>query len=96
MSNFAEKRDFMRMAIDCLLSFSRRGEQQSFEGHVVNLSSKGILFTAIDQFEKGDQLELVLTPTNSSTSPMEASVVVSRVTFNDEVYELACEITEMK
>jgi len=96
MSNFAEKRDFMRMAIDCLLSFSRRGEQQSFEGHVVNLSSKGILFTAIDQFEKGDQLELVLTPTNSSTTPMEASVVVSRVTFNDEVYELACEITEMK
>jgi len=86
----------MRMAIDCLLSFSRRGEQQSFEGHVVNLSSKGILFTAIDQFEKGDQLELVLTPTNSSTTPMEASVVVSRVTFNDEVYELACEITEMK
>jgi len=96
MSNFAEKRDFMRMAIDCLLSFSRRGEQQSFEGHVVNLSSKGILFTAIDQFEKGDQLELLLTPTNSSTTPMEASVVVSRVTFNDEVYELACEITEMK
>lgn len=84
------------MAIDCLLSFSRRGEQQSFEGHVVNLSSKGILFTAIDQFEEGDQLEIVLTPTNSSTSPMEASVVVSRVTFNDEVYELACEITEMK
>jgi hypothetical protein len=96
MNEFAEKRDFMRMAIDCLLSFSRSGEQQSFEGHVVNLSSKGILFTAIDQFEKGDQLELVLTPTNSSTSPMEASVVVSRVTFNDEVYELACEITEMK
>jgi hypothetical protein len=96
MNEFAEKRDFMRMAIDCLLCFSRSGEQQSFEGHVVNLSSKGILFTAIDQFEKGDQLELVLTPTNSSTSPMEASVVVSRVTFNDEVYELACKITEMK
>lgn len=96
MNDFAEKRDFLRMAIDCLLSFSRRGEQQSFEGHVVNLSSKGILFTAIDQFEEGDQLEIVLTPTNSSTSPMEASVVVSRVTFNDEVYELACEITEMK
>jgi len=96
MNDFAEKRDFMRMAIDCLLCFSKRGDQQSFEGHVVNLSTKGILFTAIDQFEEGDQLEIVLTPTNSSTSPMEASVVVSRVTFNDEVYELACEITEMK
>ena len=84
------------MAIDCLLSFSRKCEQDSYEGHVVNLSSKGILFTASDEFEEGDQLDLVLTPTNSKTSPMLASVVVIRVTFNDSVYELACEILEMK
>jgi hypothetical protein len=96
MANFAEKRDFLRMAIDCLLSFSKKGEQQSQEGHVVNLSSKGILFTASDQYEEGDQLDLVLTPTNSKTSPMQASVVVIRVTFNDSVYELACEILEIK
>ena len=96
MANFAEKRDFLRMAIDCLLSFSRKGEQHSYQGHVVNLSSKGILFTSRDQFEEGDQLDLVLTPTNSKTSPMLASVVVLRVTFNDSVYELACEILEMK
>ena len=96
MANFAEKRDFLRMAIDCLLSFSKKGEQQSLEGHVVNLSSMGILFTASDPYEEGDELELVLTPTNSLTSPMEASVVVSRVTFNNSVYELACEIIEMK
>ena len=96
MNNFAEKRDFLRMAIDCLLSFSRKGDNQPFEGHVVNLSSKGILFTSKDQFEAGDQLDIVLTPTNSLTSPMQASVIVSRSTFNDSVYELACEIVEIK
>jgi hypothetical protein len=96
MNNFAEKRDFLRMAIDCLLSFSRKGDNQSFKGHVVNLSSKGILFTSKAEFEAGDQLEIVLTPTNSLTSPMQASVVVSRATFNDSVYELACEILEIK
>ena len=84
------------MAIDCLLSFSKNGGDQSYEGHVVNLSSKGILITARDRFEAGEQLDLVLTPTNSSTSPMKASVVVIRSTFNDSVYELACEIMEMK
>ena len=84
------------MAIDCLLSFSKKGERQSFEGHVINLSSKGILFTASDQFEEGEQLEIVLTPTNSQTSPMHALVVISRVTFNDSVYELACEILKIK
>lgn len=83
------------MAIDCLLSFSKKGDKQSFEGHVVNLSSKGILFTAVNEFAEGDQLEIVLTPTNSLTSPMKASVIISRVTFNDSVYELACEIVKI-
>ena len=83
------------MAIDCLLSFSKKGDKQSFEGHVVNLSSKGILFTSVNEFAEADQLEIVLTPTNSLTSPMKASVVISRVTFNDSVYELACEIVEI-
>jgi hypothetical protein len=96
MNNFAEKRDFLRMAIDCLLSFSRKGDKQSFKGHVVNLSSKGILFTSVTEFEEGDQLDIILTPTNSLTSPMQASVVVSRAIFNDSVYELACEILEIK
>lgn len=96
MANFSEKRDFLRMAIDCLLSFSENGGNQSYEGHVVNLSSKGILFTSREPFEEGDQLELLLTPTNSQTSPMKASVVVIRATFNQSVYELACEIMEMK
>ena len=84
------------MAIDCLLSFSRKGDKKSFVGHVVNLSSKGILFTSVSEFEEGDQLDIILTPTNSVTSPMQASVVVSRAIFNDSVYELACEIIEIK
>ncbi len=32
MNNIAEKRDFLRMAIDCQLSYSKKGEQQSLEG----------------------------------------------------------------
>ena len=65
MTNFSEKRDFLRMAIDCQLSFAKKGEAQSLEGHVVNLSSKGILFTATDKYEVGEQLDIVLTPANS-------------------------------
>ncbi len=96
MNKIAEKRDFLRMAIDCQLSFSKIGEKQSFEGHVVNLSSKGILFTAIDKYEAGDQLDIVLTPANLQSAPMEASVVLVRATYNGSVYELACEITGNK
>ncbi len=96
MSDFGEKRDFLRMAIDCQFSFCERGGQKVFNGHVINLSSKGILFTSSEQFSEGTHIEIVLTPSNSLTPPMEASVVVARVTDNDSIYELACEITEIR
>jgi hypothetical protein len=41
-------------------------------------------------------LEITLTPSNSLTPPMEASVVVSRVSNNDTVFEIACEIEEVR
>ena len=96
MSDYSEKRDFQRMAIDCGFSFSKRGEQQSHDGHVINLSSMGILFTSEQSFEPGSGLEIVLTPSNSLTPPMEASVTVTRVTDNESIYELACEIEEIR
>lgn len=95
MTDYSEKRDFQRMTIDCVLSLSKKDGPQSFEGHVVNLSSKGILFTSIEKFEEGASLDIVLTPSNSNTPPMEASVVVSRVIDNESVYEVACEIEKI-
>ncbi len=96
MSDYSEKRDFQRMAIDCELSFHEPGGQQVYDGHVINLSSKGILFTSGEHFEAGVPLNIVLTPSNSLTPPMEASVLITRVTNNDTIYEIACEITEIK
>jgi len=96
MSDYSEKRDFQRMAIDCGFSFSKTGEQQSHDGQVINLSSKGILFTSSEPFEVGTSLEFVLTPSNSLTPPMEASVTVSRVDNKESVYELACKIEEIR
>lgn len=96
MPDYAEKRDFQRMAIDCALSFSKKDESQSFEGHVINLSSTGILFTSVENFDEGTSLEIVLTPSNSLTPPMEATAVITRVIDNNSVYELACEIGKIK
>ena len=92
MIDYAEKRDFLRMPIDCELSFTQSGSESLHIGNVINLSHKGILFTSIE----GAQLEITLTPSNSATPPMQASVVVSRVKHNDEVYEIACEIADFR
>ncbi len=96
MIDYAEKRDFLRMPIDCELSFSETGSSKQYQGNVINLSSKGILFTSNEKFEPGTSLDIVLTPSNSITPPMEATVSVSRVVDNDVLFEIACEIDEIK
>lgn len=96
MIDYAEKRDFLRMPIDCELTFNEAGGSRQYQGSVINLSSKGILFTSNEKFDAGSRLDIVLTPSNSLTPPMEATVVVSRVVDNDVLFEIACEIEEIK
>ena len=96
MIDYAEKRDFLRMPIDCELSFSEAGSSKQHSGNVINLSSKGILFTSSTEFQPGTRLDITLTPSNSITPPMEARVVVMRVVDNEVKFEIACEIEEIK
>ena len=96
MNEFAEKRDFQRMALDCEFCFRRPSDNQQYTGQVINLSSKGILFTSSESVEVDTALEILVTPSNSITPPMEASVVVSRVTNNQSIYEIACEIVDIR
>lgn len=95
MSEYAEKRDFQRMAIDCILSFSINGESETYNGSVINLSSKGILFTSTEAIKEGSSLNIVLTPSNSITPPMEADATVTRVIDNDSIYEIGCTIVKI-
>ena len=96
MIDYAEKRDFLRMPIDCELSFTESGSSKQYPGNVINLSSRGILFTSTEMFAEGSLLDIVLTPSNSLTPPMEATVVVARVSNNEVLFEIACEIQDIK
>ena len=69
MIDYAEKRDFLRMPIDCELQFALTGSVERFHGNVINLSSKGILFTSSESFDEGAALDIVLTPSNPLTPP---------------------------
>ena len=84
-----EKRDFLRMPIDCNLKYSVVGDDREIEGKVINLSSNGILFTSKQKLETGSLLTLVLTASHN-TPPMHATVKVARVVSNQVHYEIAC------
>jgi hypothetical protein len=89
MNKFPEKRDFLRMPIDCNLRFSVVGDDREFKGKVINLSSTGILFTSKQRLEVDSLLTLVLTASHD-TPPMHATVKVARVISNRVQYEVAC------
>ena len=92
MSKYAEKRDYQRMAIDCVLNFSSKGNAEVYRGNVINLSSKGILFTSMEALKENSELQILLTPSNSITPPMEADAIVKRVKENQPAFEIACTI----
>lgn len=95
MSDFAEKRDFHRMALDCKFAFLKPGSNQQYPGQVINLTSKGILFNSSESIELDSVVEIVVTPSNSPTEPMRASVQVNRVTDHETVFEIAGEILKI-
>ena len=84
-----EKRNFLRMPIDCNLKYSVVDDDREFEGKIINLSSEGILFTSKQRLEVGGLLSIVLTASND-TPPMHATVKVTRVISNRVQYEVAC------
>ena len=77
------------MPIDCHLSYCVVGDDRDFEGKVINLSDKGILFTSKQKLEVGSLLSLVLTASQTETPPMHATVKVTRVISNRVQYEVA-------
>ena len=90
MTNNNEKRNSLRMPIDCHLRYSVVGDDRDFEGKVINLSDKGILFTSRQKLEVGSLLTVVLTASQTKTPPMHATVKVTRVISNRIQYEVAC------
>lgn len=94
MLNIDEKRGFLRMPIDCSMVFNVHDDDREHKAKVVNLSSQGILFTSRQRLELGSLLDIVLTPSHADTPPMHATVEVTRVTSNQVLYEVACEIRQ--
>jgi hypothetical protein len=95
MIAYAEKRDYLRMAIDCSFRFTVVDDHRQHQGKVINLSSRGILFTSKQRLETGTLLDIVLAPSHPTTPPMHAKAEVARVTGNRLFYEVACRIKKI-
>lgn len=97
--DYDEKRDFMRMAVDCEVRFRRVGNEREFSGQVVNLSGRGLLFQSGEALTAGERLELsVEPPAGGSAPPLQASGEVVRVTAVEPGprYEIAVVLRDVR
>jgi hypothetical protein len=96
MTDYSEKRDFQRMALDCSLEYSISSDDKIYTGQINNLSAKGVLFKGDKSIALGVEVKITVSPVNDITPPMVADVCVTRCDKHDDgSYYVAGEILKI-
>ncbi len=93
MNDFAEKRSFPRMGIECPAQYLIQGTADIAEGRVKNLSAAGLLLLTSHEISPGTKLSIHIVPTQPITPPFSADLEVVRSSTGGEgEFEVACSI----
>lgn len=94
---FDEKRDVIRVNVDCPILFRDDGKKQEESGKVRNLSGRGLMFIAERELTVASHLEVKIESDTESTAPMHARVRVVRVAKprRGEGFEVGAIVEEM-
>lgn len=97
MLNHEEKRDFIRMDVDCDITYRLADSDIVKTGRCVTLSGAGLSFIADQQFDVGLAMEVSILPKTTITPPMTAFIEVVRSEKQDDnSYEIAATIQSIK
>lgn len=76
---YDEKRNFIRVPVECEVALTAAVDGKSFHGLGKDLSGGGILFYTEELLEPGDRLELHIASSQLLTSVLDATIEVVRV-----------------
>ncbi|MDD2759330.1 MAG: PilZ domain-containing protein [Methylomonas sp.] len=92
-----ERRDYIRMDVNCDITYKLADSTDLKTGVCTTLSGAGISFIADQAFEPGLAMEVSIIPKTSITPPMTAYIEVVRCTARDaQDYEIAATIKSIK
>lgn len=92
-----EKRDYIRMDVDCEITYKLADSDEVKVGRCNTLSGAGVSFISDQPFELGRALEVSIIPKTSITPPMTAYIEVVRSVRRDgNEYEIAATIKSIK
>lgn len=97
MLEYDEKRDYIRMDVDCEITYRMADSDTTKTGRCISLSGAGISFIAECAYDTGLAMEVKVLPKNSVTPPMTAFIeVVRSVPQENGEYEIAATIKSLK
>ncbi len=96
--DYEEKRDYIRMTVDCEVSFKELEGSAEEQGRAKNLSGRGVLFQVGHELKIGSMLELSVLSSNNAVSPLNALVEVVRVEMIEpgKLYEIGALFHEVR
>ncbi|MFO8026018.1 PilZ domain-containing protein [Thiohalophilus sp.] len=77
--DYDEKRDFIRVDVDCEIHFKPEGGGQEEVGRLANLSGRGMMFITRHEIPIDSVLEVRIQAENQVTAPLHAMVRVMRM-----------------
>lgn len=96
MFEYSEKRDFMRMSMDCPARYRIEGTQELGSAVVKDLSGGGVSLVTEQPLAADDRIALEVMPGKSITPPLSAWVRVIRCEQNgDGNYSVACKLEQI-
>jgi hypothetical protein len=97
MLDYDEKRNYIRMEIDCEVTYRLANSTEVHRGHCSSISGAGVSFKTTQPFDAGKAMEINVLPKNAITPPMTAFIEVVRSTQQDDgSYEIAASIKSIK
>lgn len=92
-TEYAEKRDFFRMNMDCTMEYSINGSGIKECGTIKDLSGDGVSFLANQEVSPGTEVSISITPENTVTPPLNVKIEVLRCDPEGGNYLIAGNIT---
>ena len=77
--SYDEKRNFIRMKVDTMVTFTRADGKERYEGRCRNLSGAGMLLETQKKLEIGERIRVTIPSEDPDFAPLEAIVEVVRV-----------------
>ena len=97
MLEYDEKRNFIRMSVNCEINYKLTDSEQSYQGRCTSLSGAGLAFISEREFEQGKSMEVNVIPENTITPPMTAYVeIVRSIKLDSGQYEIGAQIKSIK